>query len=85
MFEVRAIKSFAHNGGKRRGDRFRVSARDALDLERKGLVEVIRDMEVPRVAVGAKSSASPADPVSPQTTAEPSKRGGRRKKIEESS
>ncbi len=83
MVEVIARRRFAHSGRRTIGEKFTVSPKAALELERKGLVEVVRDLDVPPVAVGAKSSASPADPVSPQTTAEPSRRGGRRKKAAE--
>ncbi len=46
MYEVKAIASFDHHGGRKVGDTFRVgSKRHAAELEKKGLVRVIGETE----------------------------------------
>lgn len=79
---VVALQSFQHGGHRRAGEEFSVSENHAKKLNRAGLVELKRD---PRKAVGENSSASPAAQVLMQTTANRSRRGGRRKKAEPSS
>lgn len=86
MKEVHALQSFDHDGPRKRGDRFAVSAKHAEQLERAGLVRLLDDGPTPKnpsTADGAKSSASPAAQASRQATAKPSKRGGRKKKAAE--
>lgn len=80
MPEVSALTSFEHNGARRRGDVFDVSDNHAKALHKAGLVQIIGAESDPSKAAGAKSSASPAAPVSPQTTAQKSKPGARSKK-----
>lgn len=82
MTDVIAKRRFAHNGRRVVGERFPVSPGAAKDLARRGLVEIVEEAPVPPVSGGVRSSASPADPLSPQTTAEPSKRGKAKKKAE---
>jgi|GEM_PF-6460442 len=84
MTEVIAKRRFFHAGKRGIGERFETSSRIAKELASKGLVQVVEDSKDPPRAAGAKPSASPADPVSPQTIALPSKRGGRKKKVEPS-
>jgi hypothetical protein len=75
MPEVTAIASFDHNGLRNVGDRFPCSDSQARQLERKGLVTIAAAVPLPAAplppsrAAGASRSASPAAPVSPQTTA----------------
>lgn len=83
MKEVEALSGFEHGKRRIRGERFPVSDQHAEHLERAGLVKVLGDgptPENPSTAGGETSSASPADPASPQTIATPSKRGGKRAK-----
>ena len=79
MPDVIALSAFEHNGSRRRNERFEVSDTHARALERAGLVEIIGAADDPGKAAGAKLSASLAAQALPQTTASPSKRGGRRK------
>lgn len=80
--EVIALRRFSHNGKRQPGEAFSVSPQIGKELARKGLVRAIEEQVVPPASAGGKSSASPADPASPQTTATPSRRGGRKKKAE---
>lgn len=82
MIEVEALQAFEHGGARHRGDRFTASPKVAQALADKRLVRLVEDAARPRPAAGATSSASPAAPVSPQTIAQSSKRGGRKKKAE---
>ena len=77
MPEVRALSAFEHNGSRRRNESFEVSDTHAKQLEKAGLVEIIGAADDPGKAAGAKSSASPAAPVSAQTTAKKSGGGVR--------
>lgn len=87
MTHVQALRTFIHGETRRRNSRFHVPEQTAIQLRRAGLVRILDgegpSAEHPSIAGGEKSSASPAVPASPQTTAKPSKRGGRRKKDEE--
>lgn len=76
MPTVEALSSFDHNGNRRRGTQFPVSKPVADELAKRGLVRII--VANPTTAVGAKSSALPAVPVSPKQTAKKSKRGARK-------
>lgn len=60
------------------GSRVDVSEQHGRELVNKGLAD-------PHLGHGEKSSASPAAPASPQPTATPQKRGGRKPKAEPSS
>lgn len=83
MKQVEALSGFEHGKRRYRGDRFQVSEQHATHLERAGLIKVLGDgptPENPSIAGGEMSSASPADPASPQTIASPSRRGGRKAK-----
>lgn len=83
--EVEALDSFDHGGMRRRHDRFTVSTIIATKLAEKGLVKVIGEQnENPTDPAGIPSSASPAVPASPQTTAKPSGNGGRKVKKDKS-
>lgn len=81
MVKVRARFSFDHNRtAVKRGDTLTVSEQVALDLERNKLVDRVHgpggEVTRPSGVSGAKSSASPADPASLQTTAKKSGSGG---------
>ncbi|WP_181244704.1 hypothetical protein, partial [Halomonas sp. ND22Bw] len=80
---VEALTGFDHGGSRRRGTRFPVSDHTAKQLARAGLVRIVEDH--PKKVAGRKSSASPAAQASPQTTAKPSGRGGKRRQAEASS
>ena len=76
MIEVRALASFEHSVPRRPGDRFHVHPRHATQLAGKGLVEILPVQQPdPLQAAGTPSSASPAAPASPQTTASESDSG----------
>lgn len=82
MKEVQAIQSFIHGENRRRGDRFSVSDHVAEELARNGLVRVLtegRDPANPTGGAGTPSSASPVAQVSPQTTANVSANGVKRR------
>lgn len=79
MAVVIAVSSFDHGGSRRRGDEFEVSDVQAAALMRAGLVIVRECEQDPGKAGGEKSSASPAAPALPQTTARKSFGGGKRK------
>jgi len=68
---VKALRKIEHYGTRRRGARFLVVKHFAEQLAARGLVE-IEDHQPPVAnptgAAGTPSSASPADPASPQTT-----------------
>lgn len=74
--QVEALMGFDHNGRRRRGAQFSVSDQVAKELHRAGLVRILPD---PAKAPAPRTSASPAGQASPQTTADASKRGGKRK------
>jgi hypothetical protein len=80
--EVTALRRFVHNGRRVVGEKFEVSDPVGRELIRRGLVREGAIPANPTPTAGARPSASPADPVSLQTTAPPSKRGGRKKKAE---
>lgn len=80
MTTVEALTGFDHGGNRRRGSRFQVSEHTAKALARAGLVRVTENR--PKKADGAKSSASPAAPASPQTTAKPRSGGAKDRKSE---
>ncbi|OZI17933.1 hypothetical protein CAL19_12695 [Bordetella genomosp. 7] len=82
MVMVTARSSFMHGGVRRSGDEFEVSEIQAKELVRRGLA-MLTEGDVPLQAAGTPLSASPAAQVLPQTIAQPSKRGGRRKKAAE--
>lgn len=85
MPNVLALQGFNHDGiARRHGEKFAVGERTALELARRGLVQIASAAR-PRQAAGTPSSASPAAPVSAQTPAPASKRGARKKKGEGSS
>lgn len=77
----------------RRGERIEGAAGYIDDLARLGLVREVAAIDAapemicghPMTAAGAQSSASPAAPVSPQTTRKRSGGGGRKKRGELSS
>lgn len=69
--EVVVLKTFVHDGKKLRGQRFHISDNFALQMERRGMVRVIR----PAQATGRKSSASLVAQVSQKQTAKESKSG----------
>lgn len=75
MVLVTATAGFEHGGRRRRGDEFEVSLQQAKALKRNGLVTYDEEQADPRSAAGETSSASPAVPASPQTTAKRSGRG----------
>jgi hypothetical protein len=86
METVIAISSFDHDDQKvRRGQQLTVSPQTADDLVRNALVRRMRDPANPSKAAGTRSSASPAAPASPQTTAKQSAGGGRRRRAAASS
>lgn len=81
MTRVIALQSMEHGGPRRRGDAFEVSPQVAEQLARRGLARALGD-DVPldpSMAVGTPSSASPAAPASPQTTAPASAPGALRR------
>jgi hypothetical protein len=82
METVIARTGFEHHGTVRRGQALTVSSGVAAQLARAGLVDRAPAQAAgdPRKAAGRPSSASPAAPASPQTTAAPSKRGGGKRK-----
>lgn len=80
MVDVIALKSFQHNGPRRRGDEFPVSEQHAQDLARKGLVKIQGETEDPSKAAGEKPSASPAARASRQKTAKPSAAGEKKRR-----
>lgn len=82
MVMVTARTSFEHGGSRRTGDEFEVSEHQAKQLVTRGLVHATVSDSDPSKAAGELSSASQAAQASPQTTAKPSGRGGRRKKVE---
>lgn len=83
MVKVTARASFEHGGKRRPGDEFEVSEFQARELVRRGLVAMTEGDRNPLPAAGEPSSASQAAQASPQTTAKPSGRGGRRQKAAE--
>lgn len=83
MEQVKALQGFDHNGPVRRGALIWVTPRTARDLARAGLVKRLRTDEPaadPSSAAGTPSSASPAAPASPQTTASVSDDGAPKRK-----
>lgn len=70
MKEVKAKTSFDHDGNRVRGSKFAVSDKHALELEKKGLVEILGDEGGVPPAPGAKGSAAPAPPAPPLTDAQ---------------
>lgn len=78
MKRVIALQSFDHGGMRRRGDVFVVSPQVAEQMHRNGLVRIHSESKSPAdpsQAAGAKSSASPAAPVSRKRTARKSESG----------
>lgn len=73
---VEALQSFEHSGSRRKHSQFTVSEPTAKELVRAGLVRIVDQR--PQEAAGTKSSASPAAPVSPQTTVSESESGDTR-------
>lgn len=61
MKEVKATTSFDHDGNRVRGSRFTVSDKHALELERKGLVEILGEeaSELPDPGIGGGSKDAP--------------------------
>ena len=80
MPQVEALQSFEHGGARRRYSRFSVSEPVARELATRGLVRIIDDR--PPQAAGKKSSASPAAPALPQTTAKRYGRGAAKAEAE---
>lgn len=78
MVLVTATQSFEHGGARRRGQQFELSQNQAQLLKRKGLVTFEEAESDPSRAAGETSSASPAAPVSPQTTAKKSASGAKK-------
>jgi hypothetical protein len=72
MKEVKAKTGFDHDGNRVRGSRFTVSDKHALELEKKGLVEILGDESVTPPAPGAvaEDSTPPAPPAPPLTDAQ---------------
>src|SRR5699024_5481267 len=85
MATVIALQSFDHYGKCRRGETFPVSDHHAKALVRAGLVAIKGSEVDPAKGAGARSSASPVAPASPQTTSSKSKRGGKQKRAAASS
>ncbi|MCY1365648.1 hypothetical protein D9M69_525060 [compost metagenome] len=83
MVLVTATAGFDHGGRRARGDEFEVSLQQARALRGKGLVRFDEQQADPACAAGETSSASPAAPASPQTTAKASRRGGGKAKASE--
>lgn len=81
--QVTALRRFVHNGRRAIGEEFEVSDPVGRELIRRGLVRQGPIPENPTAPAGDPSSALPAAPVLPQTTAPPPKRGGRKKKAAE--
>jgi len=88
--QVEAIQAMQHNGDRARGERFVVSPQHANQLIAKGLARAVRPpvtapargaaVAIPSPAAGAMSSASPAAPALPQTTAKRSGSGARKRR-----
>lgn len=76
---VKAIENFDHNGARKRGQRFQVSAPVARKLRDAGLVAIAGEAgtENPRKAAGAQSSASPAARASRKATSNESVPGAK--------
>jgi AT hook motif. len=83
MKQVQALRGFIHGEPRKRNERFSVTNQTAAELEQKGLVRILSDEgpteETPSTADVEKSSASPAAPVSPQTIANTSGNGARKR------
>lgn len=79
MLQVKALRSFDHNGSRKKNSVFKLADSTAHDLARRGLVIVV--VEPPKVearptqAAGATSSASPAAQASRRRTARRSVNG----------
>lgn len=76
---VEALRGFEHDGSRRRGQRFAVSAPVAEQLRIKKLVRILENRMPgnPSTAAGTPPSASPVARASPPTTAKKSGRGGK--------
>lgn len=76
---VQALESFEHNGSRKRGQRFQVSAQVARKLRDAGLVAIAGEAgtENPKKAAGAPSSASPAARASREATSSESVPGAK--------
>lgn len=79
MLKVKALRSFEHNGSRKKGSIFRLTDNTAHDLAQRGLVSVLVEPPkadvCPKQAAGQKSSASPAAPALHQGTASQSAGG----------
>lgn len=79
MLKVKALRSFEHNGSRKKGSIFKLTESTAHDLAQRGLISVVveppKAEERPKQAAGQKSSASPAAPVSRRRTARRSASG----------
>ena len=87
---VQALGNFEHNGSRKRGQRFPVSAQVARKLRDAGLVSIAGEAgtENPKKAAGDPSSALPAARASRRATSSKSELGAkprRRRKAEASS
>lgn len=78
--EALPVKSFEYGGTIRTPARgaFLIDRRTAQQLEGMGSLRIVQQKPDPTPAAGAQQSASPAAPVSPQTTSSVSVSGGRR-------
>lgn len=78
--EALPIKSFEYGGTIRTPARgaFLIDRRTAQQLEGMGQLRIVQQKRDPMPAAGARQSASPAAPASPQTILRKSATGGRR-------
>ena len=87
--QIKPLRSYQDGGQIRtaRSPAYVVPLRHAKQLEARGLCTILElEEEAPKPGAGTPSSASPAAPASPQTTASESGSGatrGRKKKVAE--
>jgi len=75
---IQALKSFDHNGLRRKFETFVVSDSMGKQLTQRGLAKEVK--ADPPTAAGEKSSALQAAPASQEQTQKKSKRGKRKKR-----